>query len=375
MKKTTIAALVATVAIATDGIAANLENPLYLPGAGDAYSKLGAGLMYKVADSTEAMVDKGHAGETEFPIWRGLVDLGYGVTDGVAIRGQFGYTHDGDIDRQGMHVGRLGLIGRVFDGKSTDGIVWDVYADAHLGGISKMTGAYTPEGFNYDNYSNGRYGFYVGTQIGKTWDKFTGMAFAEILQTFGNHNNKINVKPTKAYAISEILQSGNPTAIAALNGNQTALAGLIQACNDYHVEAACDALEGIGIAGMTDDISVNLKSTLEWNLGVKGLYEIDSKWSVGGSFTYKHHADNGIKSVYTKQNALSQVVADGLSEALSNMEDGFDEYIFGVSVANQLTDNVQVALYGEYTYDTAHPQAQNTTDFKSEVGARVNVRF
>ena len=52
---------------------------------------------------------------------------------------------------------------------------------------------YKNNGFDYDNYSNGRWGFHVGTQFGKQFDKFSVAAFAEVLRTFGNDNNSIDV--------------------------------------------------------------------------------------------------------------------------------------------------------------------------------------
>ena len=66
---------------------------------------------------------------------------------------------------------------------------------------------------------------------------------------------------------------------------------------------------------------------------------------------------------------------DALVAGLSDMNDGFDEYIVTLSVANQLTENVQVALYGEYTFDDAHANSQNGTDVKAEVGVRLNLAF
>ena len=54
MKKT-ISAAVALSVFAAPAIAANLENPLYMPKQGMGYSKTSAGVMYKVADDTEAM--------------------------------------------------------------------------------------------------------------------------------------------------------------------------------------------------------------------------------------------------------------------------------------------------------------------------------
>lgn len=331
--KNSLKLAVAASVLATPAMAANLENPLYMPTAGEFYSKTAAGLMVKVADSSDAHKLKGHDGDTEFPIWRIQEDLGIGITDRIAIRGAFQYTHDADIDRKGLNHGRLGLIWRPI--QTNDNIVLDVYADAHLGGINKMRGAYTATGFQYDNYSNGRWGADVGVRFGKTWSKLTTSAFVEVLKTFGSSNNVIDVTGL------------------SLNGMP------------------------VTMVGVPDEISVDLKSTTEINFGLNAFYQINDRWSWGAGFKYNHHADNGVKSLATELNVLPPVAAgiNQLISSLSDMNDGFDEYIVTLSVANQLTDNVQVALYGEYTFDTAHANSQNGTDVKAEVGVRLNLAF
>ena len=331
--KNSLKLAVAASVLATPAMAANLENPLYMPTAGEFYSKTSAGLMVKVADSSDAHKLKGHDGATEFPIWRIQEDLGIGITDRIAIRGAFQYTHDADIDRKGLNHGRLGLIWRPI--QTNDNIVLDVYADAHLGGINKMRGAYTATGFQYDNYSNGRWGADVGVRFGKTWSKLTTSAFVEVLKTFGSSNNVIDVTGL------------------SLNGMP------------------------VTMVGVPDEISVDLKSTTEINFGLNAFYQINDRWSWGAGFKYNHHADNGVKSLATELNVIPPVAAgiNQLISSLSDMNDGFDEYIVTLSVANQLTDNVQVALYGEYTFDTAHAISQNGTDVKAEVGVRLNLAF
>lgn len=338
MKKSLKLAVAASV-LATPAMAANLENPLYLPESGDFYSKTGAGVMYKVTDDTDANKLKDHAGATEFPIWRVTEDLGYGITDSLAIRGSFAYTQADDVDRKGLNHGRLGLIWRPIE--TADNIVLDIYADAHLGGVNKMRGSYTEAaGFKYDNYSNGRWGADVGMRFGKTWSKLTTSAFVEVLKTFGSDNNVIN--------------------IAGLN---TEMGGYL------------------AMAGVPDEISVDLKSTTEINFGLNAFYQLDDRWSFGGGFKYNHHADNGVKSLSTDvawQMPVAGLVKpeiDKLLKGLSDMNDGFDEYIVSLSVANQLTDTVQVALYGEYTFDTAHANSQNGSDVKAELGVRLNLQF
>lgn len=338
MKKSLKLAVAASV-LATPAMAANLENPLYMPTSGEFYSKTGAGLMLKVADSSDAHKLKGHDGDIEFPIWRIQEDLGIGITDRIAIRGAFAYTHDADIDRKGMNHGRLGLIWRAIE--TSDNVVLDIYADAHLGGINKMRGSYTAaRGFQYDNYSNGRWGADVGVRFGKTWSKLTTSAFVEVLKTFGNSNNVIDI------------------------------AGLNSEMGGY-----------LALAGVPGEISVDLKSTTEINFGLNAFYQINDRWSWGAGFKYNHHADNGVKGLASDVSwtpVVGDIVkpqVDALLASLSDMNDGFDEYIVSLSVANQLNDYVQVALYGEYTFDTAHAQSQNGTDVKAEVGVRLNLAF
>lgn len=337
MKKSLKLAVAASV-LATPAMAANLENPLYLPESGDFYSKTGAGVMYKVTDDTDANKLKDHAGATEFPIWRVTEDLGYGITDSLAIRGSFAYTQADDIDRKGLNHGRLGLIWRPIE--TADNIVLDIYADAHLGGVNKMRGSYTlASGFKYDNYSNGRWGADVGMRFGKTWSKLTTSAFVEVLKTFGSDNNVINV-----------------------SGLYAPVPGM--------------GLVPVSMLGIPDEISVDLKSTTEINFGLNAFYQLNDRWSFGGGFKYNHHADNGVKSLATGvTNPAGQQFAGTLISQLSDMNDGFDEYIVSLSVANQLTDTVQVALYGEYTFDTAHANSQNGSDVKAELGVRLNLQF
>ena len=338
MKKT-ISAAVALSIFAAPAIAANLENPLYMPKQGSVYSKTSAGVMYKIADDSDAHQLKNHDGATEFPIWRVHEELGYGILDNLEAYAKLGYTHDGDIDRKGIHLGRAGLKYRAIN--TDDGWVWDLYADAQLGGIVEMSGSYAANGFTYDNYSTGRWGFHVGTQVGKTWSKFSTAAFVEVLRTFGNDNNSIE--------ISELKQ-----------------------------------IRGIPpFANIPDEISVDLKSTTEVNAGLKAFYQLDDRWSFGGGFTFKHHADNGVEGLATSLDSngnptiatIQQAFVDGLMPIVEDMNDGFDEYILNLTAAYQMTDTMQVAVYGEYTFDESHVNSQNGTDVKAELGVRLNVQF
>ena len=345
MKKTLKAAVALSV-LAAPAYAANLENPLYMPKQGAVYSKTSVGVMYKKTDHTDANQKKGHAGATEFPIWRAHEELGYGILDNLELYGKFGYTHDGDIDRKGMHLCRAGLKYRALTTDS--GFVWDMYTDMHFGGVSAMSGSYAADGFTYDNYSNGRWGFHLGTQFGQTWDKFSVAAFAELLHTFGNDNNEIDV--------SQMKLPNNPM-LGPLAG------------------------QPVSSIGIPSEISVDLASTTEFNAGFKAFYEIDDKWSIGGGFTWKRHEDNGVEGLATElksvpgTEAVQAMVISDLLKQTKDMNDGFEEYIVSLSVANKITDMMQVAVYGEYTFDNSHSGSQNGTDVKAELGVRLNVEF
>lgn len=338
MKKSLKYLVVAAASVVSTGAfaASNMENPLYMPVNREVYLKTGAAVMYKQADHTIALKTRGLDGKEEFPVWRFTGDMGYGITDRLALIGRFGYTHDDDIDRKGMHRGRIGAMYRVLDNEQP--IVLDLYSEVFLSGISQMKGTYTPLGFKFDNYSNGRYGIIVGTRFGKTWDDFTLAAHVEYLQTFGNHNNKIAIDPSFPWA---------PL--------------------------------------FPDELSVNIKGNHETCFGFDGMYQFSSNWSIGAGFEYYEHHDNSVKSIHTKLPDVSAMgpmavgtqntVKQALLAVTDDMKDGWDEYVVKLNVANQLSDSMQLAVFTEYTFDDSHSMSQNGTDVKLEAGVRFNARF
>ncbi len=318
------------------GVTTNVENPLFIPAAGQFASSTGLGLMYKKADGTDAMKIKNRVGAIEFPVWRVTEDFEYGITDRLATYVSLGWTQNDDIGRKGMHRGRLGLNYRIIE--TLDNIVWDMYGEAYLSGISKMKGSYDIDGFKYDNFSNGRWGAMLGTKVGKRWSNFTASLFAEYLQTFGNHNNTIKLKRFDLTAMGFGVQ------------NASAL-------------------------GFPDEIAVDLKSTKEITVGTNVFYQLNHRWSFGGGFRFVEHTDNGVKSIHTDVSNAHPMVVNGLLSQIHDMNDGWDEYILSGVVANQVTDSFQIALVAEYTFDHAHQNSQNGTDIKAEIGVRANIVF
>lgn len=345
MKKS-LKCLIAATATVVSGSAfatSNIENPLYMPKNREVYLKTGAAIMYKTVEKTDATIKKNADGNGEFPVWRFTGDLGYGITDRLDVHGHFGYTKDGEIDRKGMHRGRIGIMFRALT--EDDPFILDLYADAYLSGITPMKGTYkrygTTTAFDFANYSNGRWGAIGGVRFGKHISDWTLAAHAEYLQTFGNHNNKIAIDPT-----------------IPVYGSYT----------------TADLLP--------DEISVNLKSTHETVAGFDVMYQMNTKWSFGAGFEYIEHYNNGVKGIHTKLPVLTgmpAMVQQGLVNTLltetKNMKDGWDEYVIKTSVGYQMTDDVQLATFFEYTMDDTQSQSQNATNCKMELGVRLNARF
>lgn len=335
----------------------NMENPLYLPTKHAFYSKLSNSVMLKVADDSDAHKKKHHDGDVEFPIIRIQEEMGFGITDRWALNFAVQYTHDNDIGRTGLSDGRFGTTYRLFTPQNNNGWTWDAYGDIRLGGIGEMRGQYNvkakniimadstpvPMGlngvFDYDNYSDGMWGVHFGTKFGRVWnDRLTTSAFVEYMRSFGNDNNTIRVV-------------GDNTKVGAMS-----VGSLLAAANAPHT------------------ISADLKDKEELSIGANAFYQWTEKLSSGLWFRYNHRDDAGVDKITTHLGGLESM-KPMLEQMLANMEDGFDEYIVGMSLAHQFTDHAQVALYGEYTFDTAHKNSQNGTDVKAEVGVRVNFTF
>jgi len=396
--------LMAVAIFATATFAANVENPVYGPAQLGFYSKTGVAWMYKKSDDNLAMKAKNWVKETENPIPRITEDFGFGITDWLALRGLFGYTYDGDIERSGMHQARLGLNFRPIN-DATETVVWDIYVDAFLGGVSKMkaelvkssnaypaAAAEQPISFNYENYGNGRWGVWVGTQVGKTFDQFTVAVFGEVERTFGNDNNEIKINADATPVIGQLVQLGvlKKAFPAVCKGLNIAP----EACNEKNsavLTAASQALaaQGINPAQVANayvpyipkTFNLETKSTWEYAAGLKTLYEINNDWSMGGAFNWKHRATNGVKALKITNgspyltNDQKEEIKKGIAESFADMKDGVDEFALSLLGSRQLTEALALTLWGEYTFDTAEKKAQLGTTMKAELGLRMNWQF
>jgi len=253
-----------------------------------------------------------------------------------------------------------------------------------------------PISFNYENYGNGRWGVWVGTQVGKTFDKLNVAVFGEVERTFGNNNNEIKIDGSAKPVIGGLVQLG------IVNRTISTVCSMMHIeskdCNESNLAypsiqgAAMQNLASQGInpaevaaiyvAGLPKDFSVDTKSTWEFAAGLKSLYEISNDWSAGGAFNWKHRATNSIKALNivntsTTPNAqtVAQITQGVANTFIGSMEDGVDEFALSLLGSRALTESLQLTLYGEYTFDTAEEKAQLGTTMKAELGLRLNWQF
>ncbi|MDR2593413.1 MAG: hypothetical protein LBC87_01395 [Fibromonadaceae bacterium] len=428
MKKA-LKSLVAIAILATATFAANVENPLYAPAQFGFYSKTGFSFMYKQSDANLAMKAKDWEYQNEY-ILRGYEDFGFGLTDRFSLRGAFGYTHDFSIERSGPHNARLGIGYRAIN-QPVETVVWDLYMDAWLGGISKMKAnliASTsplkdirdsmPLSFKYDNYANGRWGVWLGTVVGKTFDRVTVAAFGEVQKTFGNNNNQIKIDKSADTVIQDIVKGSvletvrksvynvvlgqyiervcqayqiNPAYCSSAenykeiqNAAKTALDGdaeiLVQI--EQNAQATSGEIAKDYVKGLPNDFNVDTKGIWDYVAGLKTLYEINNNWSMGGGFTWRHRGTNSVEkmNISSTSKNLDPVTVAAITKGIGDsfkgsMEDGVEEFTLSLQGSRQFTKDLQLTLFGEFTFDTAEDKAQLGSDIRAEVGLRLNWQF
>jgi hypothetical protein len=357
----------------------NPEHPLFVPKAGQFYSKTALGLMSKEVDDSPINKLKGIDGEAQSAT-RFYEDAGFGLTDRLSLQLSIGYTDNSDADRAGMHQGRLGLLFRALGEDAP--LVWDVYGDVHLGGVSALeaelsntkNGAKGPANLatqfalNYKNYTTGQWGAYLGTRVGQDFGGAAWAAFAEICQKFAGDNNEITVNDMLVANMGD-MGAGYDTLIPLGNAVQPPSFPPV----------------------LPPTFSVELASSLDYNFGFKYFHRLSDVLSLGATYTYKYHADNEAEAVlleplpgptdptdpryalYQTQTAIIRGLRDGF---VGSLKDGYDEHIVNLSLAYKLGPKTQLVGFVEYTSDSAFDtNCQNTTASKYEFGLRLNLKF
>jgi hypothetical protein len=381
----TIKGLAAAALLVAPLAADNLENPLFVPRAGGFYSKTAFGMMSKEVDDSPINKLKGIDGDAQ-SAFRLYEDAGYGLTDRLSLQLSIGYTDNSDAEPAGMHQGRLGLLFRALGEDAP--LVWDVYCDIHLGGVSALEAdlSNTKNGvkgqanlasqfaLNYKNYTTGQWGVYLGTRIGQQYERSAWAAFAEICQKFAGDNNEIAV---------------NNRLVANLGDMGNGVDTIIPLGDAVQPPSFPPTMPPPAVLPPT--FSVELASSLDYNFGFKYFHRLSDAWSLGATYTYKYHADNEAEAVlleplpgptdpadprfvlYQTQAAIIRGLRDGF---VGSLKDGYDEHILNLSLGYALGERTQLVGFFEYTSDAAFDtNCQNTTASKYEFGLRLNLKF
>lgn len=315
---------------------ANAESPLYMPKQWTIYSKTSLGPTFVLSDDTPR--DK--------ISWRVREELGVGILNALKLYGKIDYMRDDNTQKSGIQFALAGLNFRAIDTMS--GWSLDLYADAHSNGFGAMRGSITPHGLIPDNCYDGSRGLHVGTQLGKTWSKFSVSAFVGVERNFSNDDYKIKL-------IQVDMRPG------------------------YNVMTR----PKLDTLGFPDEISVKLDDRTNYNLGFNIFYQHDNRWSFGSGFKFIHRQKGVILSVTPPTRAPSEDFLDGWRTAgmqintenkilsyISNFG-WYDTYTFSMVAAYQLTDIVQIGAYSECTFNIF----QNNADVQAELGIRLNLTF
>jgi hypothetical protein len=144
--------------IGTDASAANVEDGAFLAEKGGFANRL------YLSSSTKNTVKEKYGSYSD--IYKGTLDLYYGVTDDISLTLQGIYNYNGTEDRKGIQKANVEGFIRAVD----DVFFFDVLLGMSLGGIldSEMEADYTPAGMVVypRNYSYGMYGLIAGGRFG-----------------------------------------------------------------------------------------------------------------------------------------------------------------------------------------------------------------
>lgn len=315
---------------------ANAESPLYMPKPGTIYSKTSLEPTFVLSDDTPRNKTS----------WRAREELGVGILNALKLYGKIDYMRDDNTQKSGIQFALAGLNFRAIDTMS--GWTLDLYADAHSNGFGAMRGSITSQGLIPDNCYDGSRGLHVGTQLGKTWSKFSVSAFVGVERNFSNDDYKIKL-------IQVDMRPG------------------------YNVMIR----PKLDILGFPDEISVRLDDRTNYNLGFNIFYQHDNRWSFGSGFKFMHKQKGVILSVTPPTRAPSEEFLDGWRTAgmqintenkilsyISNFG-WYDTYTFSMAAAYQLTDIVQIGAYSECTFNIF----RNNADVQAELGIRLNLTF
>ena len=231
--------------------------------------------------------------------------------------------------------------------------------------------------------------------MGKTFDRVTVSAFGEVQKTYGNNNNQIKIEENaKAVLNGMVKASVRPGIIDTVCTKAASMVPNLGWCRNNidinenlkelrdTVDSRASGIAKAYVSGLPDDFNVDTKNVWDYVAGLKTFYEINNNWSMGGGIAWRHRGANSVEKVNISSTSkvpnvpTVDAITKGIGENFKgSMEDGVEEFTLSLQGSRQFTKNLQLTLFGEYTFDTAEDKAQLGSDIRVEHGLRLNWQF
>jgi hypothetical protein len=308
--------------------AANVEDGAYLADSGSFAYRLYLSSSYK--NTTNEKYGSYN------DIYKGTLDLFYGLTDDITLTLQTSYNNNGTEDRKGVQKANIAGYIRAVD----ETFFFDVLLGMSLGGImdAEMEADVSPAGvaaISPRNYSYGMYGLIGGARFGmKVSPRFSTAILFEATHRFTQDDTiDAEIDATKFY---------HP--IYAEYGTKFKAKGTFKPLTDYYAQIAI-AYEAI------DNLYINSK--------------------VG----YQYYAEKHLKEaeVDSAANSVDKFLIDRLVDR-GSLDDSWYEFSFGISAIYEINNLLQIGPYYEYMSGKNDPGALQTKQ-RMEYGIKINGAF
>ncbi|MDR2105462.1 MAG: hypothetical protein LBP51_06890 [Deferribacteraceae bacterium] len=274
-------------------------------------------------------------------IYKGSLDLYYGLTEDITLAFQGIYNYNGTEDRKGVQKANLVSFIRAAD----DVFFFDVLLGMSLGGIldaemeAKVTGTVggdTEEKISPRNYSYGMYGVIAGGRFGmKATPNLTMAILFEATHRF-SQDDTID---------AEVDATGLRHQSLPVTGTKFKAKGTFKPLTDYYTQIAFS-------------------------------YKAADKIYVNTKFGYQYYAEKHLKEARVDsasanaidEGVITQLVAQG------RLNDSWYEFSFGISGIYTITNYLQVGPYYEYMSGKNETGALQTKQ-RMEYGLRINGAF
>jgi hypothetical protein len=317
--------------IGTDASAGNVEDGAFLAEKG--------GFAYRLylSSSTKNTIKEKYGSYSD--IYKGTLDLYYGVTDDITLTLQGIYNYNGTEDRKGIQKANVEGFIRAVD----DVFFFDLLFGMSLGGIldSKMEADVSGvAGISVDrtiyprNYSYGMYGLIGGGRFGmKVSPRLSVAILFEATHRFSQDDT----------LDAEVDATGLSHPTLPITGTKFKVKGTLEPLTDYYTQIAVS-------------------------------YEPVEKLYINTKFGYQYYAEKHLKEASTDSaNPLDTGIVDGFL-AEGGFNDSWYEFSFGISAIYAVNNLFQIGPYYEYMSGENSAGALQLKQ-RMEYGLKINGAF